>query len=118
MEKYFTRSKNDLSTTKSPFANQAARLTLYKCQAAHNFLKEQVQLIESSQGLHELSYMYFLVMILTFYTFLTLSPIFRGEFPHTLVLLDNSAIVLAALLCFYFKCHYAEEITEHFELHS
>lgn len=77
---------------------------------AHNLLTEQVRLIETSQGLHEISYMFYLMMIATFNIFLTLSPIFRGEFPNRLGLIFNVIHFFAGMIRIYLKCHYAEQI--------
>lgn len=80
-------------------------------QAAHKLVKEQVRLIESSQGGYELFFLSYLVLILTIQLFLTLSPIFRGESLTNLMLMENAASLIIGMIRLGVKCHYAEQIT-------
>lgn len=93
-------------------ANSSVRSTVLKCQKAHNIAKEQVRLIESSQGMHEIATLCFLVLILTTNTFLTLGPIFRGDTLNKVRTTFNSVYLLVALLRLHMKCHYAEQISK------
>lgn len=82
-----------------------------KCwQDAYKLVKEQVDLIKSSQGIHEILYLSYLILIVTIQLFLTLSPLFRGESVPKDILFYNIVYFLYAMFRLYVKCHYAEQI--------
>lgn len=81
-------------------------------QDAHKLVKEQVRLIELSQGVHEILFLSYLVIIVTIQLFLTLSPIFRGESLSITLIFEHATDLLIGLCRLYLKCHYAEQITQ------
>lgn len=89
-----------------------SRLFVRYIHNACKLLKEQTRLIETSQGLHEICYVCYLMMIATFNIFLTLSTIFRNELPNKLGLIFNVVHFFAGMIRIFMKGYYAENITK------